>query len=316
MEPHELVSLVEALLFVSDQPMTVNALTKAVDDEAVTAAEIKEALATLETACEENQRGVRLGRFGRGYQFVTEKRYSPWVEGLLSGRRKARLTRAALETAAVIAYKQPLTRLEIERIRGVDAGGVLNTLLERGLIMIKGRDSGPGRALMYGTTQTFLEYFGLGKLGDLPRLEELVALAKSEQAAMWDDGELARFEKFGVAEEDVPPMPTEDAAPEEGDTMRDDTDQAADRAGFQEVVADLTADEAPEKEVPEDGEAPANPKPAEDDFVPPRIVRTYDEEETIEMPGPNLDPDTPTEEIQLPDEEEDVLADEAHPRTP
>ena len=240
MEQHELVPLVEALLFVSDQPLTVNALAKAVDQEAVGAPEIKAALDSLDAELESGPRGFKLARFGNGYQLVTQERFAGWVEGLISGKRKARLSRAALETAAVIAYKQPITRLEIERVRGVDAGGVINTLLERGLIMIKGRDPGPGRPLMYGSTQAFLEYFGLSKLSDLPRLEELAALAKRERDAIWDDTELARFQKHGIDEEDVPPHPDADGDPE---TAEDSEARENDRADFQEVVENLVEEE-------------------------------------------------------------------------
>jgi segregation and condensation protein B len=239
MERHELTPLIESLLFVCDEPVTVNALVKALDDESVGAAEVKTVLEALTEAYAAQPRGFQLARFGRGYQLVTRERYSPWVESLLSGRRKQRLSRAALETAAVIAYKQPITRLEIERVRGVDAGGVINTLLERGIIMIKGRDPGPGRPLLYGTTQAFLEYFGLGKLADLPRLEELAALAKAEQASMWDESELRRFEKHGVDADDIPPPESEPSAPDGRADGESEADVEADRAEFQEVAATL-----------------------------------------------------------------------------
>jgi len=207
MEHDDLVPLIEALLFAADQPLTAAALAKTVDDETVDAAAVKEALRVLEAGYDETPHGVKLARYGNGHQLVTRDRYAPFVENLLTTRRKTRLSRAALETAAVIAYKQPISRVEIERVRGVDAGGVLATLLERGLVMIKGRDSGPGRPLLYGTTQAFLEYFGLSRLGDLPRLDELAAMAGVERGD-WNEDEQARFEKFGV---DLASVPTPDA---------------------------------------------------------------------------------------------------------
>ncbi len=238
METLDLTPLLEALLFVSDQPVTVAALVKTVDDETVTAAEVRAALDALAEAYESENRGFHLARLGSGYQVVTRERYAPWIESFLAGRRKARLSRAALETVAVVAYKQPITRGDIERIRGVDIGAVLTTLLERNLILIKGRDPGPGRPLLYGTTQGFLDYFGLSRLTDLPRLDEIAALAKAEAPAMWGDDEIARFEKHGVDAAAVP-FPDmepagEDAAPEIGE-QRDE-----ELAEFQDVVTSFS----------------------------------------------------------------------------
>jgi segregation and condensation protein B len=228
MEIHELTPLVEALLFVADQPLSVNALVKAVDDDRADAAKVKKVLDALMDNYEAHPRGFKLVKLANGYQIVTRERYAPWVKSMLAGRQKARLTRAALETVAVVAYKQPITRLGIERIRGVDVGGVLNTLLERNLAMIKGRDPGPGRPLLYGTTQAFLDYFGLSKLTDLPRMEEIVALARAEGSETWDEKEIARFERHGVEAESIPDPVENDESIQEGD-----------RAEFREVVSDL-----------------------------------------------------------------------------
>jgi segregation and condensation protein B len=240
METLDLTPLLEALLFVSDQPVTVAALVKTVDDETVTAAEVRAALDALAEAYDAENRGFHLARLGSGYQVVTRERYAPWIESFLSARRKARLSRAALETVAVVAYKQPITRVDIERIRGVDIGAVLTTLLERNLILIKGRDPGPGRPLLYGTTQGFLDYFGLSRLTDLPRLDEIAALAKAEAPAMWGDEEIARFEKHGVDAAAVPfPEPAPEGEEEYGEAesgeLRDE-----ELAEFQEVVSSFS----------------------------------------------------------------------------
>lgn len=284
MQPHELSPLIEALLFASDQPLTAAALAKAVDDDGVGAAEVKQILDGLIHTYDAQPRGFKLVRLGNGYQILTRERYAPWVKGMLSGRQKIRLSRAALETAAVIAYKQPITRLDIERVRGVDVGGVLNTLLERSLVMIKGRDPGPGRPLLYGTTQTFLEYFGLSKLSDLPRMEEIAALAQAEGSTNWDEKEQARFERHGVEAASVPFPGSEAEAEAEGEDEPVVDDQGVeetnegdemetmqeDRETFQEVVSDLAGsietvpptgglDEASDQEDPEDFERPAAP---------------------------------------------------------
>lgn len=216
MELPELVPLLEALLFSADQPCTVNALAKAIHSKDVDAKAIRDGLKELQERLESPDRGVRLHRFGNGYQILTQEAYAPTLERFLLTKRRMRLSRAALETAAVIAYKEPISRIEIERVRGVDAGGVLTTLMERGLIMIKGRDPGPGRPLLYGTTQAFLDYFGLTKLSDLPRLDELAELAGLD-AMDWSDRERQRFEKFGVDVEAVVAPEHLDAAGNEDD---------------------------------------------------------------------------------------------------
>lgn len=242
MERNELTPLVEALLFAAQDPMSVNALVKAVGEDGVAAADVKAVLESLGEAYDAENRGFKLIRLGSGYQVVTRERHEPWVRRLLAGKQRARLSRAALETVAVIAYKQPITRLDIEGIRGVDVGGVLNTLLERGIIMIKGRDPGPGRPLLYGTTSAFLDYFGIAKLSDLPKMEEIAALAAAERGPEWDEGERARFEKLGVD----PDADTEEAAAESGDEAETDADadtasRDEDREAFQEVATDFAA---------------------------------------------------------------------------
>jgi segregation and condensation protein B len=205
MEPSDLVVLVEALLFAADQPLTAQQIAKVVDDEAVKTPDVQAAVDALARRYDDEERGFQLLRFGNGHQIVTRERFAPWVETLVAGTQKARLSRAALETAAVIGYKQPITRMEIERIRGVDVGGVLQTLVERNLVMIKGRDPGPGRPLLYGTTQEFLDYFGLSRLSDLPQLDEIAALARAEASTVWTEDERSRFEKHGVEPDSVPP---------------------------------------------------------------------------------------------------------------
>ncbi len=249
MEVHELSPLVEALLFAADAPLTPQALARAVDEDGVTASEIRKVLDALGENYDLQPRGFQLVRLGNGYQVVTRDRYAPWVESMVSGKRRTRLSRAALETAAVIAYKQPINRLDIERIRGVDVGGVLHTLMERNLVTIKGRDPGPGRPLLYGTTQEFLDYFGLGRLGDLPRLDEIAALAKAEAPALWDDGEIARFEKHGVEGDEIPAPGAEPESEPEPDAPADEAEAAV------ESAAGETGENAPaEEHSPEAGE--------------------------------------------------------------
>jgi segregation and condensation protein B len=188
MERTELRTKLEALLFAADQPLTIGTLRKLVPE--LEGADLRGALEELRDHYASVEHGVLLAELAGGFQFVTKPEHAGAVEGLVHGKRKTRLSRAALETLAIIAYKQPVTRLAVERIRGVDAGGVLRTLLERELVTIRGRDAGPGRPLLYGTTAEFLAYFGLNALAELPRLEELEALAEARQASRAEEAGL------------------------------------------------------------------------------------------------------------------------------
>ena len=115
-----------------------------------------------------------------GYQLVTRSEYEVWIRRLLNKEGRLKFSSAALDTLAIIAYKQPINRYEIEAIRGVDSSGVLKTLLNRNIIKIKGRDTGPGRPLLYKTTNKFLEHFGLNRLSDMPKLKEVTELLDAD----------------------------------------------------------------------------------------------------------------------------------------
>lgn len=177
MEPADLKSIVESLLFVADEPLTLPRFGEAL--EGVGREEIRKALDELGAELEGQRRGVRLVEVAGGYQLRTPKSNADWVKKLLGGR-PARMSRATLETLAIIAYRQPITRAEIEAIRGVDIGGVLNTLLERNLIRAVARKDVPGRPFLYGTTPEFLQIFNLKDLTHLPTLKEMEEVALPE----------------------------------------------------------------------------------------------------------------------------------------
>jgi segregation and condensation protein B len=178
MPPSNLRSAVEALLFSSDQPLTLALLVDALES---TEDELREALKALGDEYDAREAGVALREMAGGWIFATRPELHEWVARMLRGKRRTRLSRAALETMAIVAYKQPVTKSEIEAIRGVDASGVLATLLERNLVTIKGRSTVVGRPLLYGTTPEFLNYFGLRDLTELPRPEELRALVAARE---------------------------------------------------------------------------------------------------------------------------------------
>ena len=187
MPPSNLQAALEALLFSSDQPLPLTLLAESLDTPADV---IAEALVSLESAYAGRGAGVQLREIAGGHLLVTAPEHSEWVGRLLRGRKRMRLSRAALETMAIIAYKQPVTKSEVEAIRGVDASGVLGTLLERNLVTIRGRSKVVGRPLLYGTTQEFLSYFGLRELAELPRPEELRALVAAREPEQLDMMEL------------------------------------------------------------------------------------------------------------------------------
>ncbi|MFM7840561.1 MAG: SMC-Scp complex subunit ScpB, partial [Nitrospira sp.] len=129
-------------------------------------------------------RGVQLIEVAGGYQIVTRLEYASWIKRLAKAKAAPKLSRSGLESLAIIAYKQPIVRAEIEQIRGVEVSGVLRTLLERKLIRMVGRKDVPGRPIMYGTTKLFLQQFGLSELSQLPPLREFKELGEAEQALL------------------------------------------------------------------------------------------------------------------------------------
>ena len=166
-----LAQLLEAALFAAARPLPVEELLT-LDPEAGTAA-VHAALVEIRDAFAAGNHGVELVLIGDGWQFLTRRDYAEAIERAQFALRPRRLSPAALETLAIIAYRQPVGRLEVDEIRGVDSGAVIDKLLERGLIEIVTRGEGLGRPLLYGTTSQFLETLGLKDLEELPRLEEL-----------------------------------------------------------------------------------------------------------------------------------------------
>lgn len=168
----ELRAVIEALLFVAGFPLTLDKLADLTETDK---SHIKKVVVELTEEYCRSGRGIRLLEIAGGYQFRSDPSLAPWLRRLQK-ERVQRLSAAALETLAIVAYRQPVTRSEIEYLRGVDAGGVLKTLLERNLIRILGKKDVPGRPLLYGTSRYFLELFGLKDLNDLPTLKEFAAL--------------------------------------------------------------------------------------------------------------------------------------------
>lgn len=174
--PQEGMAVLEALLFVASRPLSTYALSRLTG---FVEADVEQLLSELEKVYNQPGHGLKLARVAGGYQLVTRPEYSSYVEKLLQEKEKASpLSRPALETLSIIAYCQPVTRAKIEAIRGVRVDHILAVLMERGLIQEVGRGSGHGRPILYGSTQAFLEYFGLKDLSDLPPISELEKMRK------------------------------------------------------------------------------------------------------------------------------------------
>ncbi len=169
MEHEELKAVIENVLFAADQPVSVGQLQE-LFAETTEKAVLKSALDEL--VREYQSRNLQLMEVAEGYQLMTRHDYSDWVRKFMKLDKTAKLSQPSLDTLAIIAYKQPLTKAEGEEIRGVDSSGVVRTLLEKKVIAPSGRKKVPGRPIMYRTTRKFLEYFGLVDLSDLPTLED------------------------------------------------------------------------------------------------------------------------------------------------
>lgn len=190
--------VVEALLFSSDKPLALNRIQETLDG--VDAGQIKEALEKLNEYYRSNDRSFEVAEIAGGYQLVTKKEYSVWLSKMYKKVRD-KIRGASMETLAIIVYKQPVTKAEIEAIRGVNVDGVLKTLIDKDLVKIKGRKDSPGRPIIYGTTEEFLIRFGLKDLKSLPPLKEFTEgdLEYAKELQELDTGE--SIEKEGDVHE-------------------------------------------------------------------------------------------------------------------
>jgi segregation and condensation protein B len=178
MEDKEAKSILEAVLFISGEPITISALKNILE---INEKEVERIAGELIQEYRLRNTGLLIVEVAGGVQMVTNPSCAPWVKKLLTTSIPAKLSHQSLETLAIVAYKQPIIKAEIESIRGVNSDGVLRTLLERRLIKILGRKEVPGRPLLYGTTREFLQYFGLNDLSELPTLKEFYEVDSADQ---------------------------------------------------------------------------------------------------------------------------------------
>jgi segregation and condensation protein B len=172
-------AVIEALLFSSDKPLSIEQIKNVLDN--LGAQEIRSMLGELNQDYESSNSGIRITEIAGGFQMSTAPTLAPFLKKLYKQRNVEKLSKPALETLAIIAYKQPLTRLDIESLRNVNIDGVMKSLLDKDLIRVTGRKKSPGRPKVYGTTRQFLEYFGLKSLEELPKIENFSTLAQNKE---------------------------------------------------------------------------------------------------------------------------------------
>jgi segregation and condensation protein B len=267
----------EALLFATDQPLSIARLQEVVPRGEK--ADVQAALEELERDYQDGARAFRLLRVAGGFQLATKQEYADVVRRLFVGKRRVRLTKAALEVLAIIAYKQPTTRPEIDAIRGVSSGGVLETLLERNLVRIAGRAEGVGRPLLYATTPEFLQYLGLNRVRDLPSLVELeTMLAEREEEMRHEEEEELRAlaeagEPTSPEDEEEAPAPTlEDKLRAQNLPTLDELDVELDekRTQIEEVAVRVDAERRSEPQTDDPAESAEQvPEPLSKDGLEP-----------------------------------------------
>jgi len=254
--------IIEALLFTSDKPLSARDIHACLTDE--TLPNIKQAIKELQTEYDDMGRSFVIKEVAEGFQFRTKSTYAPFILQMLK-TSPTRLSRASLETLAIIAYKQPLLRQEIERLRGVDAGGILKTLLEKGLIKIMGRKNLPGRPLIYGTTKRFLEVFDLKSIDSLPKLKEIKDFGVDEEGTEMPLRELLSDDASDdeTSQDDAS---GEEAGPDEASGEEDSLDEeSGEEEGPDEVSSsEADPDEASGEEVSPDEKSDEEETPDEE----------------------------------------------------
>ena len=173
MDLQEYKSIIEALIFSSPSPLKLKKIKNVIGDESLKKKDIEEIIEKLNKEYKQNERGFLIFNIAGGYEYRSNPKYGKYLKELFNIKKEFRLSKSVLETLAIVAYNQPVTRIEVEMVRNVDSTYVLNKLIDIEMIKVVGQKDSPGRPLLYGTTSKFLEYFGLDSLSDLPELDEI-----------------------------------------------------------------------------------------------------------------------------------------------
>ena len=251
--PGHIESVIESLLFASDRPLPVSDLKRLVGERA--GGKVAAALEALRARRDQEGSGIQVVEVAGGWHLRTRSENVGWVSRLIAGKPQ-RLTRAMLETLSIVAYRQPITRPEIDDVRGVDCGPVLKTLLDRGLVRMIGKKEEVGRPILYGTTPEFLRIFSLKDLAELPTLREFHELGEAERAKV--DAEApaggGRGRQGRRATSRRPPPARRELDPEEDDELLTELDRAA--AAAVKAAAATEAPTAPQATAPEEAPTP------------------------------------------------------------
>ena len=257
---------VEALILASPEPLPTRKITQLVEE--ITPSQVAEAITKLNSGYVAAGCSFRIREIAGGYQFYVLPEYVRFIEDMFSSRRRLRLSRAALETVAIVAYRQPVTKADIEHIRGVASDGVVRTLLEKSLITVDGRADTVGKPLQYGTTDEFLKFFGLARLEDLPKMSEIEQLisateSKDQTELMLEITRDGKEVKLNVADGTFDPAERE--ADEEG--AEGSVEAAADAEAVDENSADSGEENIDKSDDHADIEAEANEAEAESEDI-------------------------------------------------
>lgn len=272
-------STIEAIILASPDPIPARKIAQVVND--ATPSRVGAAVAHLNQRYADSGSSFRIREIAGGFQHYILPEYVGFVEELFARRRKLRLTRAALETVSIIAYRQPVTKSEIEHIRGVASDGVLQNLLEKGMISITGRAETVGRPLQYGTTDEFLQFFGLASLSDLPRMSEIEQIIAAEESRSQTELELMappedRSDKLNVADGTFEPSSRqkfsdmdedEELDHESTDRERVEDPSVPEPPGRLILKSPLEADDSSDEESTLTGSGSDSSRLAEDDVV-------------------------------------------------
>jgi len=198
-------NIIESIIFASDEEIPLKEIIEILDSFKIEikANEIEECIKDLNSEYENNNNSFEIIKIAGGFQFSTRKKFAHFVGKLYTETQKKKLSSSAIETLAIIAYKQPITRSDIEFVRGVNVDYIVNSLLERDLITIKGRADGPGRPILYGTTANFLKVIGLNSLDDLPKLKEINDMLKNEKIEGITEADIDLFNSINSPSQDI-----------------------------------------------------------------------------------------------------------------
>lgn len=193
-------SVIESLLFASEKPLTIEQMKNSLGS--LEPAQLRAAIEGLVSEYEQANRGMRIVEVAGGFRMITAPGFAPFLKKLFKDRQAERLSKPALETLAIIAYKQPLTKSEIETLRNVNVDGVMKSLTDKNLIRISGRKKVPGRPFVFGTTRQFLEYFGLKSLDELPKMEDFSSMVE-DKGAVNQKGEIEEIPEAPLSLDDA-----------------------------------------------------------------------------------------------------------------